>query len=276
MTFELKSNRNFYAAPAAINLTRASELILDTYSFVPPAETLIQLDTQFGNFNACVDGGRLREDYRVGGGLMLWAQGVYAYTKSEQNADCDAHGDPVVNPGIKPKTLENRVSDVEGGFEWYFDQESSHVYGSVGARDDTDVGTGDLFYGELHAEYSIAKVIRGPVSVEIQGRHRLRKEQNMNVAMVGETFAEQWWHEGENYVALKVAPKWVLTQGFEYTTLIKQPTYYVNGAVIYKFTSASNVRLFVGQQRAAFRCASGECRYYPIFEGAQAELTLRF
>ena len=272
-TFELKSNRNFYAVPAAINLTRASEFIVDTYSFLPPAETMNQLDTEFGNFNACVDAGRLRGDYRLTNNVMLWAQGVYAYSRSEQDAGCDEHGNTV--GAADPASVQNRVWDGVGGFEWYFDEESSHVYASVGARDDTKA-TGDFYYRELHAEYSVAKVIGGPLSVEIQGRHRIRKEENTNLLPVGGTYAEQWWHEGENYVALKVAPKWVFTQGFEYTTLTGQPTYYLNGAAIYKFTSGSNVRLFVGQQRGAFRCASGVCRYFPPFEGARAELTLRF
>jgi len=275
LTFELKSNRNFYAVPAAINLSRASEFIADTYSFLPPAETFNQIDTEFGNFNACVDGGRLRGDYRVGKSLMLWAQGVYAYTKSEQNAECDAHGNTIGTPPAAAASVQNRVWDGVGGFEWYFDAQSSHVYASVGARDDTKA-TGEFFYRELHAEYSIVKWITGPVSIEIQGRHRLRKEASTNLEPVGDTYVEQWWHEGENYVALKVAPKWVFTQGFEYTTLIGQPTYYVNGGAIYKFTSGSNVRLFVGQQRGAFRCTSGACRYFPPFEGAEGELTLRF
>jgi hypothetical protein len=68
----------------------------------------------------------------------------------------------------------------------------------------------------------------------------------------------------------------VFAQGFEYTTLTGQPTYYFNGSVLYKFASGSNIRAFVGQQRAAFRCASGVCRYFPPFEGARVELTLRF
>jgi hypothetical protein len=73
-----------------------------------------------------------------------------------------------------------------------------------------------------------------------------------------------------------MAPKWVFTQGFEYTTMVGQPLLYANGAVLYKFTSSSNVRVFVGEQRGAFRCASGICRFFPAFEGARAELTLRF
>ena len=64
--------------------------------------------------------------------------------------------------------------------------------------------------------------------------------------------------------------------GFEYTTLRGQPRTYVNGAASYKVTSSSNVRLFVGEQRGAFRCASGICRFFPAFEGARLELTLRF
>ena len=137
----------------------------------------------------------------------------------------------------------------------------------AGARDDTKED-GGVSYREHHIEYSIAKYIRGPWSIEIQGRHRHRREAYQN--------ADAWWVEGENYVALKMAPKWVLTQGFEYTTFVGQPPLYFNGAVLYKFTSSSNVRVSVGQQRGAFRCASGVCRYFPPFEGARAELTWRF
>ena len=50
----------------------------------------------------------------------------------------------------------------------------------------------------------------------------------------------------------------------------------LNGAVLYKFANGSNLRIFARQQRAAFRCAAGVCRFLPAFEGARAELTLRF
>jgi hypothetical protein len=142
----------------------------------------------------------------------------------------------------------------------------------VGARDDTREDS--VFqYREQHLEYSVAKYLGGPWSLEIQGRHRHRKEQGFNLDA---TATANWWYEGENYVALRMAPKWVFTQGFEYTTMVGQPLLYFNGAVLYKFTSSSNVRVFVGEQRGAFRCASGICRFFPAFEGARAELTLRF
>jgi len=129
------------------------------------------IDTEgTGHFNACVDGGRLRADLSVSSSLLLYAQGIYAFTKSEQpNGLCDARG---------------------------------------------------------------------------------------------RTSSTRW-------------PS-VFTDGFEYTTQAGQPLLYFNGAVLYRFTSGSNLRLFVGQQRGAFRCASGVCRYFPPFEGARAELTLRF
>ncbi len=272
-TLEIKSNRNFYPVAAAVDLKRAPEFNVVTYSFVPPAETPTILDTEFGDFNACVNGGRLRADVRANDSLLVYGQGIFADTKSEQGALCDSQGHLMVS-GVPAATLEDIVWDGLTGFEWSFDGELSHVFASAGARQD-NLATGDFFYRERHVEYSIVKYLGGPYSIELQGFHRLRWEHGWNNDAANEGVF-RWWHEGENYVAFKVAPAWVFTQGFEYTTLTGYPTYYVNGAVLYKFASGSNVRLFVGQQRAAFRCASGVCRFFPAFEGARAELTLRF
>jgi hypothetical protein len=266
-TLEVKSNRNFYALPASIDPSRAGEFSAVAYSFLPPAETFNMVDTEgTGNFNACVDGGRLRADVNAAQGLMVFAQGIYAHTKSEQTSGgCDKLGH---SRASGPATHEeDGVWDGIGGFEWYFDNQLSHAFVSGGARDDTK-DDGGVSYREHHVEYSIAKYVGGPWSIEVQGRHRHRREdlQNLN----------DWWTEGENYIAVKMAPQWVFSQGFEYTTQVGQSSFYFNGAILYKFTSSSNVRIFVGQQRGAFRCASGICRYFPPFEGARAELTLRF
>ena len=86
---------------------------------------------------------------------------------------------------------------------------------------------------------------------------------------------DPWW-QGEHQNALKIAPKWVLSQGFEYTTQIGLPTYYVNGGVLYRFTPESNIRIYAGQNRGGLRCVSGICRVFPAFSGARVELTLRF
>jgi hypothetical protein len=168
--------------------------------------------------------------------------------------------------------VQDIVWDGLAGFEWVSPSTLSHAFVSVGVRDDT-TESGNLYYRERHLEYSLVKYLGHAASIEVQGFHRMRKEQSQNEL---DGSAERWWNEGENYVALKLAPAWVFSQGFEYTTLNGQPTTYFNGSILYKITSASNVRLFVGQQRGAYRCASGVCRYFPPFEGARAEVTWRF
>ncbi len=269
-TLEIKSNRNFYPVAAGVDLNTAVEFNVVSYSFSPPAETPTVLDTEFGYFNACVDGGRLRSDLRASDDLLLYGQGIFAYTRSEQtDGGCDARGHTVVpaHTHLDPATLQDTVWDGLAGVEWTFDGAFSHVFASLGLREDT-LEAGSSYYQERHLEYSIVKYLGGAISVEAQGWHRLRREQSLN--------QDQFWHEGENTLALKIAPAWVVAQGFEYTSLLGQPTYYLNGSLLYKFTSSSNLRLFVGQQRGAFRCAAGVCRYFPPFEGARAELTLRF
>jgi hypothetical protein len=273
-TFELKSNRNFYTVAASVG-QYAPEFAIVAYSFLPPAESFNMLDAEgTGDFNACVEGGRLREDVNVNRDLLVYGQGVYAYTLTEQpNGNCDQAGRPKPSSGIPVASIQDVVWDGVAGFEYAFDDHLSHAFASAGVRDDTRED-GVYQYREQHVEYSVAKYLGGPWSLEVQGRHRHREEQGFNIDPT--TYSQGWWSEGENYVAVRMAPKWVFTQGFEYTTLIGQPRTYVNGAVLYKFTSGSNVRVFVGQQRGAFRCASGICRFFPPFEGARVELTLRF
>lgn len=275
-TLELKSNRNFYTVAAAIS-GNVPEFNIVAYSFLPPAESFNMLDAEgTGDFNACVEGGRLREDVSPTKNLMLYGQGVLAYSQTEQpNGGCDSQGRTITPFGIAAATVQDKVYDGVGGFEYYFDNHLSHAFVSAGARDDTRED-GLFQYREHHVEYSVAKYLTGPWSIEVQGRHRHRREALFNIDPTSINYDAGWWFEGENYVALRMAPKWVFTQGFEYTTLIGQPLLYFNGAVLYKFTSSSNVRVFVGEQRGAFRCASGICRFFPPFEGARAELTLRF
>src|SRR5208282_4860003 len=92
-TFEVKSNRNFYTVAASVG-QRAPEFAIVAYSFLPPAESFTMLDAEgTGDFNACVEGGRLREDVSPSSNLMVYAQGVYAYSLTEQpNGSCDQYG----------------------------------------------------------------------------------------------------------------------------------------------------------------------------------------
>jgi hypothetical protein len=46
--------------------------------------------------------------------------------------------------------------------------------------------------------------------------------------------------------------------------------------VLYRFSSANNVKIFAGQQRGGLKCVNGVCKVFPPFEGVRAELTMRF
>ncbi len=269
-TLEVKSYRNFYPLAGAVNSTRASAFSNIAYSTPPTAELLTQ-DNEYGFFNACVDGGRLRTDVRVSDDLLIYGQGEYFHSKSEQaDGACDEKGNTVTT-NKNPDSVHNDIWDGLSGIEWSFDDDSSHVFASTGVRDDHTTD-GTPFYRELHGEYTITKHIKGQYSIELQGQHRLRFEENANVRQ-GEGNVD--WHEGQNYIALQTR-KWVLAQGLEYTTKIGLPTYYLNGSLLYRFTEKSNIKVLVGQQRGGLKCVSGVCRIFPAFEGARAELTLRF
>ncbi len=201
-TLEVKSNRNYYPVAAGIDLNRAPEFNVVTYSFVPPAETPTILDTEFGYFNACVNGGRLRADVRANDSLLVYGQGIFAATRSEQvSGGCDERGR---STSLLPAAeVENRVWDGLSGFEWTFDHDQSHAFVSGGVRQD-DTGAGDFFYRERHVEYGIARSLHGPYSIEVAGFHRLRREVDQNAYPTPGTY--RWWHEGQNYVSLRVAP----------------------------------------------------------------------
>jgi hypothetical protein len=270
-TLEVKSYRNFYPLSGSVDATRALAFTNVVYSIPPTAEMITQ-DSAFGFFNACVNGGRLRTDVRLSEPLLVWAQGIYARSTSEiTGARCDERGR--VQSALPADAVTNNVWDGALGLQIHWDESRSHLLASVGTRDDTKAN-GQHFYSEWYADYNLTKWIAGPLSAELLGRHRLRREETQNLRGPGAT--PEPWVQGENYAAVKIAPSWVFSQGFEYTTELGQPTYYFNGSILYRFTPESNVRLFAGQQRGGLRCVSGICRLLPAYEGARVELTLRF
>jgi hypothetical protein len=271
-TVEFKSYRNFFPLAAAVDATRAPAFANVLYSQPPTAEVVTQ-DSAFGFFNACVDGGRWRTDVRLSDQLLVYGQGIFARTKSEAlGGGCDASGRSVTGRRTADE-MHNRVWDGLGGVQFEFDKARSYLYAWAGGRDDRRLD-GESFYREQYVQYTFDKWIGGPYSFELAGRHRRRFEEGQNLR--GPDTTAEPWREGENYTALKVAPKWIFSQGVEYTTRLGFSTYYANGSVTYRFNRDSNLRLFVGQQRGGLRCISGVCRIFPAFEGARVELTLRF
>ncbi|AKU97975.1 hypothetical protein AKJ09_04639 [Labilithrix luteola] len=271
-TLEVKSYRNFLPLAGSINISQASAFSNIAYSAPPTAEVVTQ-DSMFGFFNACVTGGRDRLDYRVNNNALFWGALGYFVTRSEVGAppSCDKTGK---STATNPSEATNSVIDVSAGTQLQWDDDKSIAFLTATYRNDTK-DNGDLYYREYAFQYSITKYISGPYALEIAGRHRRRQEEGQN-ARGANSLEGQPWSEGDNQVALKVAPKWIFSQGFEYTTFIGLPTYYFNGGIVYRFTSQSNIRLFGGQNRGGLRCVSGICRFFPAFSGARVELTLRF
>lgn len=274
-TLEVKSYRNYFNVAGSVNVTKASAFANVAYSAVPTAEPIIN-DSMFNFFNACVNGARDRVDVRINPNVLLYTAFGYTVTKSESGGgSCDELG--------RRQSLEdttNYVTDLLTGLEMRFDSNRSFFFANASVRNDVRAN-GEPFYKERAVQYTLTKHLRGPYSVELAGRHRLRLQDSENqtttVDFAGnEVFTEAKWIQGEHYTALKIAPKWVLTHGFEYTTQDGFPGIYNNGSVLWRFTSENNLRLFVGQQRGGLRCVSGICRMFPAFSGARVELTLRF
>lgn len=269
-TLEVKSYRNFYPLAAGVNISKASAFANISYSAPPTAEPIIS-DVMFGFYNVCVTGGRDRLDYRFTPTFLGYGTFGYAVTRSEvAGGSCDRLGRSTAD---KPDDTTTYVSDGMLGIEWRFDDDKSILFANVLARHDIKA-TGDPFYREVAGQYSLTKYIAGPYAIELAGRHRYRVQERENIH--GSSFDGEPWWQGEHQNALKIAPKWVISQGFEYTTYIGLPTYYVNGGILYRFTSESNIRVYAGQNRGGLRCVSGICRMFPSFSGARVELTLRF
>ena len=274
-TLEMKSYRNYYAIPAAVDASRAVPFTTVQYSNLPTTELLIQ-DSMFGFFNACVNGGRLRTDVRLTPGFLVYGTAGYYYSKSELSAGrCDRFG-RTVDSGGGPDGTHTRVYDGQTGVEWRFDKDRSQVLFSLGVRNDRFARTDNPFYNERSLNYSISIFLKGPFSFELYGRHRIRYQESENLRGPDGAIREVPWAQGFHTTALKIAPKWVFAQGIEYYTLLGQPATYLNGQLLYRFTSESNVKVLVGQQQGGLRCISGVCRVFPAFEGVRAELTLRF
>ena len=268
-TLEVKSYRNFWALGGSVNATQAAAFTNVAYSIPPTAEPIIT-DT-YGNMNVCMNSARDRFDYRFTPTFLAYGAYAYSVSLSEQpSGACDSWGK---STGQKATDNTDYIHDGTLGVEARFDADKSSLFANVNARHDM-LDNGKPYYRELAVQYSMTKYLWGPYSFELSGRHRIRVQDAENIH--GTDYKGEPWWQGEHYNALKIAPKWVLSQGFEYTTLIGFPTYYLNGGVLYKFTSESNIRLDAGQNRGGLRCISGICRVFPSFDGARVELTLRF
>ena len=282
-TLEYKQYDNFYPTGSAVNASQLAAFSTLAWSAVPTMESIVE-DNLFGNFNVCVVGGRARTDWRVAKRILVFAQGMWQVSRGEQNAVCDAAGNITGVPDSAKAALTDYVSDGVIGTQLRFERRQTIMAATLGTRQDW-LGTGTQFVRQYELTYTFNQKLSKNVAIEILGRHRVRYELSQNVGMDG---LSHEWVEGENYLGLSIAPRWVITQGFEYSTLDlpastkfafidNYPAWlYLSAGGIYKLTKSSNIKVFLGQQRGGLKCISGVCRVFPAFEGARAELTLRF
>lgn len=265
-TAEGKHYRRFFPLQGNVDIGAAREFSTVQYS-APPTTEAFFVDTEFENFNTCVTGGRGKADVQVGPdeSVFLWAGHYATWAESVTNEQCRVDSEN-----------ENRVWDLASGLEITSQRRKSRASGLAGARfDDTlreiahpvTLEPTHVFYRELYARYDVIRWLGGPWSLQLQGFHRRRRQTLGGPADV--------YFQGQHLTAVT----WDrLTVGFgvEYDTNPQFPDTYLNGQLSYRFDSASRVSVFGGQRRGGLRCVSGVCRVFPPFEGAHADLTLRF
>lgn len=289
VTLEGKHYHSLLPLSANINADASSDSTFaspefDSVGYNQPPNADSDYQEPIGAPNVCISGGRARVDYAAT--KFLTAYGWFSFYDSTteintQNTSCSTDD---------PK-LETRTFDGAAGADISLEKGKSFFKAWVGARNTSRVeaaespnvdGVSDGFYREGYVRYDIAKHLAGDFSLEAQGFHRHRYEP---------TLSADAWNEGENYLALKWAPRLAFIFGFEYLGrrgCDPDPDtgtcFYFSGGAQYKSPTKDNalemlfdtVNLFVGQRRGAIRCVSGVCRQYPPFEGVKLELTSRF
>jgi hypothetical protein len=261
---EGKHYRRFFPLTANISTARAREFSGVQYS-APPTTEEIWNDTQFGSFNTCVSGGRVKAEVHVTGSTSTsaWVGRYVSSAESESNDRCES--------GAR----ENRVWDLGVGLEARPVARPARWLITTGARfDDTDQsfavngGSSNAYYRELFTRYQISEPLGGPFTLELQGVHRRRREP------VGGPIDA--WFEGQHSTGIDWGQRLSAAIGVEYDTRPDVPHRYLNAMLSYRPSSALGFALFAGQRRGALRCVGGVCRIYPPFEGVRLDATFRY
>jgi len=262
---ELKHYRRFFPLMANVSSSRAREFSLLQYS-APPTTEEVWNDTEFGNFNTCVSGGRVRADVhaRRTHSVYGWVGHYRSFAESAANERCELGAEN-----------ENRVWDLATGLDLTSSDRRRQADVSVGTRFDTSTrelagadGDTHVFYRELFLRYDLHVPLAEALGLELQGFHRRRRE------TVGGP--EEAWLEGQHSTGVDIGERVTFALGLEYDTRPEVANGYVNAMVTYRPLDNLNLGLFVGQRRGAQRCVGGVCRIYPPFEGARLDATLRF
>jgi len=271
---ELKHYRAYYPVKLNMDFVRyggAGAFATVQYNAIPTVESSMQ-DSLFDN--SCTTGGRVRSDVRVTKSFVAFASVGYFHNWGELD---------VYSCGVGPGfgfTLTGRsprrttIVDMASGFELRSRHDSSYALVTLGTRQDRKEDD-DFFYREGYVHFDFVKTLTDLFSLELSGWHRNRFE-------LGEK-----WREGETYLGVKYSSLRSIFFGHEYTTrqsAVKPGAFlegdgvqhFLNVGLQNRLSDAISMKVFVGQQRGALKCVSGVCRVFPPFEGAKAELVVRY
>lgn len=291
VSLEGKHYRRFFALGANIDVTTAGhnapEYAVVAYSAPPTAEPIYVEPIEAPN--VCMTGGRGKIDYKynTNTAVYAWVGRYRSYTETPGNNLCNSTED-----SFRTDTWDSAV-----GIDFSRQGGKSHAKVWLGMRlaeraipssGTTVNGPTDVLYYEGYLRYDVAKHLKGPFSLQMQGFHRNRYLPGSH---------PRPWNEGENYAALHWSPHLSAIFGYEYSTRPGcEPArstndqfevilcHYLSGGLTYRSGSSARlldrllntVNVFVGQRRGAIRCVSGVCRLFPPFEGARVEIVSRF
>ncbi|MFZ5482128.1 MAG: hypothetical protein ACOZNI_35535 [Myxococcota bacterium] len=221
-----------------------------------------------------IAGARVRADVRVGPAGGETTLLPYASFAAFRDGDTGA-----LHFNDTPETIVHPIA----GVQWLHGE--VHVLLNGGYRADLrDPGEDGTDYGadeSLHADAAIAFPIAGPVSVELAPA--------VLVYRWGDNAQQQAdYTDVSNTLAVKVGSPWAILL---YTDSSDNPllastgnlgglglpdTLYGALEVQWKPTSATTLKAFYGAYRAGIRCAGGQCRSLPGFDGGKVALTTTF
>jgi hypothetical protein len=287
-SFEGKHYRHMNPVRLNADLSKYSAFQAVQYTANPTVELITQ-DSLFDN--SCTTGGRGRVDAKVTKDYTIFASvGRFA----NWQVKCGAAPSFGLYDTLPAQELERHdITDLYTGFDIRAD-DGSYVTVMLGTRRETKALTDDFYYREGWLQANGSKVVRGPYSIEVDAWHR-------NRYLNGEQ-----WREGQTYLSLKYKSRGAVVFGHEYSTRelqinpnpnnrggdILRPLrflpfdtdkdgntdvqHFLNIGGQVKFGEDVIFRFLFGEQRAALKCVSGVCRFFPAFAGLRTELVVRY
>ena len=287
-SFEGKHYRGFN--PVRLNADRSKYGAFQAVQYTAnPTVELITQDSLFDN--SCTTGGRGRIDVKATKSYTLFASvGRFANWQLK----CGAGPSFGLYDTLPAQDLDRHdISDLYTGFDLRAD-DGSYVTMMLGTRRETRAIDDSSYYREGWIQANGSKVISGPYSIEVDMWHRNRY------------YNLEQWREGQTYLSLKYKSRGAIIFGHEYSTrpsqINKDPNFrgsdilnglrflptnpdhdedndvqhFLNIGGQLKFGDDVIVRFLFGEQRAALKCVSGVCRFFPAFAGARTELIIRY